>query len=509
METTPITPSAPAAAPASTPAAASPSPSPAASPAPSTPVTSSPSAAPSSPAASPVLDSDARQQAMVDAFNKSQGTKPPEIAAEQPHPGEAPEVEPSSDSETKTEPDGTVEPEQASAQDTEDFSLDDESPVGARDLATKIDADPALKAALPPEIRNEILANARIAERLAPYDEIFSSPEEAKIIAETANEHAGFAEAFNLIGHDKVKGTDALVAKFYEAAALRDADGNIRKAENGNILTDGSADKFFDSIGERFMTLRVLKKIEALNDENVNAALDLVMESAGLRPSTADQDQAQDPALTARKAELDAQEARIRSERQTASTEARKQHQAAVDGESLSQFNAALTGLLGKATALTPLEQSAVEGKINAAFSAALKRGNPASTAYYQRLDRIRQEPLSATRRGKEVALAAQFTRENLVRIARPIFKEAGVVVGKKAEERTAAQAARAEAARSEVGGGRATEPAAVRGGDAAQQQARAVEAFKAANGGREPEGDHEIRIGMMLAQAKSRGIAA
>ena len=443
---------------------------------------------------------------MLSHLAEAQGTKAPEPVIEQPHPGETPAVNPADQDEIHAGEDGAA----PATQDTEDYSLDEESPVGARDLAAKLDADPALKAALPAEIRNEILANARIAERLAPYEQIFASPEEAKVIAETANEHASFAEAYSQISRDVEKGTNAFVQKLIEGSALRDADGNIRKdPATGNILTDGTAGKFFDKIFERGFALKVAKKVEALNDETVSAAFDWVMESVGLRPSTADQDQSQDPALTARKAELDAQEARIRTQQQTASTEAYKQHQSAVDGESLSQFQSALTGLLGQATALTPLEQSAVEGKINAAFSAALKRGNPASTAYYQRLDRIRQEPLSATRRGKEVALAAQFTRENLVRIARPIFKEAGVSVGKKAEERAAAQAAREQAARSEVGGGRAPALAAVGSGDAAQQQARAVEAFKQANGGRAPEGEAEIRIGMMLAHAKSRGIAA
>ena len=441
---------------------------------------------------------------MLSHLAESQGTKTPEpVVVEQPHPGETPAVE------TPAVDKPATETEAPATQDTEDYSLDEESPVGARDLATKLDSDPALKAALPAEIRNEILANARIAERLAPYEQIFASPEEAKVIAETANEHASFAEAYSQISRDVEKGTNAFVAKLIEGSALRDADGNIRKDANGNVLTDGTAGKFFDKIFERGFALKVAKKVEALNDENVSAAFDLVMESVGLRPSTADQDQSQDPALTARKAELDAQEARIRTQQQTAHTEAVQQHQSAVDGESLSQFQTALTGLLGQATALTPLEQSAVEGKINAAFSAALKRGNPTSTAYYQRLDRIRQEPLSATRRQKEVALAAQFTRDNLVKIAKPIFKEAGVSVGKKAEERAAAQAAREQAARSEVGGGRAPAPAAVGSGDAAQQQARAVEAFKQANGGRAPEGEQEMRVGMMLSHAKSRGIVA
>ena len=450
------------------------------------------------------MTTEQRQEAMAASLARVQGAKATE-SEEQPKPVETPAANPADQDEIHAGEDDAA----PATQDTDDYSFDEESPAGARDLAAELDAVAGLKDLLPKETRDKIMANARIAERLAPYEQIFASPEEAKVISETANEHASYAEAYSSISRDVEKGTSAFVAKLIEGSALRDADGNIRKDANGNVLTDGTAGKFLDKIFERGFALKVAKKVEALNDENVSAAFDLVMESVGLRPSTADQDQSQDPALAARKAELDAQEARIRTERQTASTEAYKQHQSAVDGESLSQFQTAMTGLLGQATALSTLEQSAVEGKINAAFSAALKRGNPASTAYYQRLDRIRQEPLSAARRGKEVALAAQFTRENLVRIAKPIFKEAGVSVGKKAEERAAAQAAREQAARSEVGGGRAPAPAAVGTGDDAQIQARAVEAFKAANGGRAPEGEAETRIGMMLAHAKSRGIAA
>ena len=497
----PIT-AAPAAAPASTPAAASPSPvsSPAAS---TTPVTPSPAATPtpSSPAAPAALDSDARQAAMVAHLAEKEGTAVPTPATEQPKPGETPAEQPAAEAEA----------EPAAAQDTEDdgFSLEEDAFVGARDLAAKIDSDPALKAALPAEIRNEILANARIAERLAPYEQIFSSPDEAKVIAETANIHAGFVEAFTSINRNVEKGTDAIVRMLMEGTALLDENGKPRTNEKGEQLTDGTAGKFFDKIAERGIELKITNKLKALNDENLTAAWDLVMESVGLRPSTADQDQDADPALTARKAELDAQEARIRTQEQTANKNAEQQHKAAVDSETDSQYKTAVTDLLGKSTALTDLEKMTVQSQINAAFSAALKRGNPASTAYYRELDRIRQEPLSAARRTKEVALAARFTREKLVRIARPIMAEAGVSVGKKAEERAAAQAARAEAARSEVGGGRAPAPAAIGSGDAAQQEARAVEAFKAANGGREPSDEHERRVGMMLAQAKARGIAA
>ena len=481
-------------------AAATPSPvsSPAAAATPVTPTTPTPT----TPAAPAEMDHDQRVAAMVATAAEKMGEKPA-ATVEAPKVEEKPAVETPA-AEKKEEPAVA-----ATDADDESFSMADESFSGARDLAAELDAVAGLSGLLPKETRDKIMANARIAERLAPYEQIFASPDEAKVIVETANEHAGFAEAFSAISRDAEKGTNAFVAKLIEGSALRDADGNVRKDANGNVMTDGTAGRFFDKIFERGFALKVAKKVEALNDENVTAAFDLVMESVGLRPSTAAQDQAQDPALAARKAELDAQEARIRTERQTANTEAQKSHQAAVDGETTSSFESSLTSLLSQATALSALEQSAVQGKIEAAFSAALKRGNPASTAYYQRLDRIRQEPLSATRRQKEVALAKQFTRDNLVRIARPFFKEAGVVVGQKAEERAAAQAARAEAARSEVSGGRAATPAVAGPGDVAQQEARAVEAFKAANGGRAPADDAEKRIGMMLAHAKARGIAA
>ena len=445
------------------------------------------------------MTTEQRQEAMAASLARVQGAKATE-SEEQPKPVETPAVEAPAAEAPKTEPDGTVEA--PATQDTEDYSFDEESPVGARDLAAKLDADPALKAALSPEIRNEILANARIAERLAPYEQIFASPEEAKVIVETANEHAAFAEAYSQISRDVEKGTSAFVAKLIEGSALRNEDGSIRKNEDGSIKTDGTAGKFLDKIFERGFALKVAKKVEALNDENVSAAFDLVMESVGLRPSTADQDQSQDPALAARKAELDAQEARIRTQEQTANKEAYKQHQAAVDGESLSQFQTALTGLMGQATALSPLERKAVEGQINAEFTAALKRGDPRSTAYYTRLDRIRQEPLSAARRQKEVALAAQFTREKLVTIAKPFFKEAGVSVGKKAEERAAAQAAREQAARSEVGGGRAVQPG--NGSVAEIDEAAASRAFKESTG-RLPSGETEIRYGKALAAMKAR----
>lgn len=497
MATTAVIPAASPASAAAPVASASPSPvsSPAAAATPvTTPVTPSP-------AANVELTPEQRQSVMVEAFDKSQKAAGIETSPE------APKVETPKVETPKAEETPKVETPAAEADDA--FSLTDDSFAGARDLAAELDAVAGLSGLLPKETRDKIMANARIAERLAPYQELFASPEEAKVISETANEHASFAEAYSMISRDPEKGTNAFVNKLIEGSALRNEDGSIRKNANGDIMTDGTAATFFKTIFERGFALNITKKVEALKDENLTAAFDLVMERVGLRPSTADQDQNADPGVVAQKAALAAERAQIANERNTQHTETMRTHQAAVDGETTSAFTTSLGGLMGQATALSALEQTAVRGNIEKAFATALKRGNPASVAYYRELDRIRQSPISAGRRQKEVALAARFTREKLVTLARPILKEAGVVVGQKAEERAAAQAARAEQARSEVSGGRAPAASTAGPGDGAAQEARAIEAFKAANSGRAPVGESELRIGMMLAHAKQRGIAA
>jgi len=47
--------------------------------------------------------------------------------------------------------------------------FDEDGFVGAKDLAAKIDANEALKAALPEDMRNEIMANSRLAEFWREY----------------------------------------------------------------------------------------------------------------------------------------------------------------------------------------------------------------------------------------------------------------------------------------------------------------------------------------------------
>lgn len=487
----PASATAPAAAPASTP---------------STPVTPS-SAGPSatSPAttgaaaSTAALSPDAAMQAMVDAA-KAKGfgddlsatVKPAETVTDTPAADAAAAV--------------TADKPAAVAADEPDYTFDEDGFVGARDLAQKIDSNDALKASLPAELRNEIMANARLAEVGAAYREMFSSPEEAKIIAQTAQDHAAFSEAYSLIQSDPGKGTTGFIKKLIEASALRNPDGSLMMHEDGKtIKTDGTANAFVAELGKRWIGANIVDKVKALGNDDVSAALDLVMESVGLRPSTADKTGNEDPALTARKAELDAQEARIKAERETSQTQARQQYQTALDGELVSLYETETGRLLEKATGLDKLTRGAVEKELEKAIKAAIK----ADTAYQMRKRELQRQPRTAERRQEEVALAKGFFHSKLAKIAKPIFAEAGITATGKVEQRTAAAAARAEGARSEVNGG-APAASGNRPGvtQSPQQQTDAArEAYKAENG-RYPDSS-ELNIFMMLQHAKAKGFAA
>jgi hypothetical protein len=420
-----------------------------------------------------------------------------------------PAAEPTVAEPAKAEPAATTEATPAAQEDEPGYSLDEDGFVGAKDLAAKIEANPALKAALDQDTRNEILANARLAERGAAYEKYFASPAEAEIAVETAQTYAGFSEAFSQVSQDVEKGTTSFINKLIEGSALRDENGEIRRDEKGTILTDGTASKFLQTVGKRWLALNVVRKVEELaakGDENVKAALDLVMESVGLLPSTADKTTDSDPALAARKAELDAQEARLKAERETSTQAAQKEYTSTLNGKLQSLYETEVGSLLGLATGLDKFTRSAVEKQIETDFKAAIKN----NAAYQSRRAQIRMKPASPARLAEEEALAKQFTRDNLPRIARPILREAGVAVKGKVESRQAAQAARAENARSEVNGGASLQPGARTTGSLSPQQeyAAAEASWRAANPGREPKGS-DITVHMMLQNPKLKGLAA
>lgn len=459
---------------------------------PSTPATETPAATPDTTSAP--LTTEDTVAAMVKAAEAKGFGKEEKPADALPVVTEPTSVDTPAAEKTETAEPGTAQ------EDDEPYTLDEDGFVGAKDLAAKIEANAALKAAMPEDVRNEIMANARLAEFGASMREHFASPEEAKIIAESAQQYAGVIEAFQGVGADVQAGTTSLVQKILEMSALRNADGTPMKNEKGEYLTDGTAGKFFDTIFERKFGAAIVSKVKALGDENVQAALDLVMESVGMRPSTAVQDPITDPVLAARKAELDAREAEIT--RQSAETKQAtwKAYNDAVSGDLSGIYDGAVGKLLDGATALDSFTRGAVERELETAIRSAIKT----NTAYQMERKRIEAMPPTPERRQAEIALAKRFFRQNLARIAKPVMDKANITVGSKVEARQATQAARTENVRSEINGGAPVAPVQAQGVNATQQR-EAIAAELKAKTGQEPS-ESDISVAMMLAAAKAKG---
>lgn len=413
--------------------------------------------------------------------------------------------------ETKPAAAAAADPAKAAeaAQNADDFkySFEQDGFVGAKDLAAQIDGNEALKAALPKEVRDVVMANARLAEDAAAFREVFASPAEGKIVKQAAETLTAFAEAVNLCASDPEKGTTAFIQKLLEQSMLKNPDGTPRKGENGQNLYDGTASKLLTTAAKRWVAINVVQKVAELKDESVSAALDLVLERVGLRPSTAAKTGDQDPAIAQQRATLERERTELANQRDTQRKQNIAEYKTALDGDLDSLYTGEVGLLFSAASAVDEFLRGAVEKELATAVIAARK----SSSSYNMRKSEIEREPMSAERRQKEVAHAKGWLRDNMVRIAQPIFTKAGISISKKAAAAAATSAARAEAARSEVGGGAVAtqhaKPAASQ--DPASQRTAAVEAFKAANGGRTPADDSELNIFMMTSYATSRGLAA
>lgn len=446
------------------------------------------------------LDHDAMVEAMVQAaaakgFAGTQA-QPEAAAATTP---EAPVVDPAAAEAAAAEAAAPVEQPATEGEPEHSYSLDQDGFVGARDLAAEIDGNEALKAALTPELRSKIMANARIAQEGAAFKEIFSSPEEARVISDTAKEFAGFQEAFVSITPDNVaQGTTELISKLLQASYRRDDDGNVLMRD-GKPVTDGTVGRFLAETSKRWFDHNIVQKVEAAKDESLSAALDLVMERAGLRPSTADQGQQVDPAIAAKQAELDRQLSEVRSQQEAARQESVKSYKSTLNTQLGQVWDDEMGKLLGLATGLSDFDRENVQAQLDKATRDAIR----ASTAYRREKDLLEMRPMGDKRRADEIALARKFLRTNLANIARPILAKAGVSVTAKAGARQEAQAAREQASRGEVRSGAAVQPMKAGQMTPAQERASVTEALQQKLG-RAPD-DSEVNQEMMIRHFEQR----
>lgn len=347
-----------------------------------------------------------------------------------------------------------VEPtkEAAAAESTEedpfpDFTLAEPTGFGPKTLAAALEADPTAAAALEknPELKASIFANARKAERAMQYDEILGSPAEAKVVVEGHN-------AFNTVsiamadvkdGDDAsyYAATNALLAQTY----VRDEDGNPVKNPDGTFQTDGTVGRYNKNVF-RTQLDRLYQEAEARNDEDAQAAIDILMERSGLRPSNAGNEEELSESLKAQKAEIDREKAALDQRRQTE----RQQDSDASDSRVVSStdrvLDSSIQSILAKSSALDNFTRTKVDGDIRRGLNKAIR----ASNTYQAERRNIERRPLGPKREKDLIELNKRTIMEKLPSIARPILAEAGVSLAAKSTQRQSDQAAREAAARSE-----------------------------------------------------------
>jgi hypothetical protein len=500
MATTPTvpTPAPSAPAPSSTPAASS---APASTPAVSTP------APQSTPAAAPATEQSFEQRlAAKIAPGIKQAAGEPASAVETAAAAAATETEETPAGEAATlETDPPAEAAQVEEQPGEGeenaFDFDAHEPLGPKALSEKIAANPELKAMIDanPEFRDQIYADSRLAAKAKQYGEMFGSPEEAKVVAES---HQTFANLRSLMGSVKpgdMQSTQGVINAMLEQGALRDENGEVLRDAKGQMVTDGTVGRFLKNFFEMRLNL-FEQQAKQQGDNETLAALDTIMERAGLRtPSSVDEDGMSE--------ELKAERARIASERQELDQRrdqeqkaAQTRHDTAVFSKIDSNLDKSIGTILERATGLTDFTRSTVEGQLRSALQKAVQ-SNP---SYQTELDRIERMPIGPNREQKHVALATRYVQDHLLRVAAPILQKAGVTLQKAAAAKQQTQAARAEAARSEIRGSAA--PAHLqKPQDRAAQNAQIKEQLRQKLG-REPQLEEVLAAKI---QARSRTVAA
>jgi hypothetical protein len=442
------------------------------------------------------LDPGGLENAMLAAFNAKQP------AAEKTTTSDGQAADTQTATEDNTQADATTQQEDQTTQQQEEseYNFDEDNFVGARDLTTQLEAHN-----LPDDLKNQLLANARIAEQLAPYREIFGSPDEARVIAQAANDYSVIQSTFQSITPENVgEGTSNLLNKMLELSAYRDENGKPRRREDGTYITDGTTTRFLNELFDRKFNAAIVKKIEASGNEAAKAALDLVMESAGLRASTADKTQV-DPTVAAERAQLEADRKQLREQQEAGRKETVRTYNDTLNGDLNTVSQTAFDSLLAHATGLDGLTKTAVLTRLSKAVTAAIK----ADTGYQLEKRALQSQPMSADRRQKEVALAKKWMASSrFTKVAKPILAEAGITVGKKAASKQEQQAAREKASRGEVNGGAVSstnKPVNMK--NPAQARAQVSEALKARLN-RTPT-ENEINVEMMLNLPGIKGRAA
>lgn len=341
----------------------------------------------------------------------------------------------------------------------DDFELDPIA-LAPKELFGKIAEDPALSAALDanPELKNQLGANARLAAETAQFKEVFGTPQEAKIAAEGHSKFSAISSAMAAIKDGDATSVSGAMQNMLEASALRGPQGELQYDKNGALVTDGTVGKFLRNSFKQRMDMFAAEFVKA-GDEDGQAAVDILMERAGLRtPSSAsDSEEGMSAEMRTQREAVRAERAALDAEKQERATEVANTYNSTVNTKIDTMMDLGIGSILSRATGLSDFSRSVVETNIRKGLAAEIKN-NP---QWRTEMDRLERMPYGKERQKEHLALATRYFQSGLAKVATAELAKAGAALTAKQQAQADKSAARTEAARSEVRGSATTVKAA------------------------------------------------
>lgn len=350
---------------------------------------------------------------------------------------------------------------------TEEGDLDQGDPyqldtaIGARDLAARIADDPALEAALEanPELKNQLFANARRASRVDKYEEVFASPDEARVAAE---QHGVFSNMRGLLADvNDLQTTGQFIDAMIEQSYLLNEDGTPQiNPTTGKPRTDGSVGRLFKHAFE-LRALNWHKEFEQQNDEQGMAAIDYLMERLGAssKPSTSSEDESLPADVRARAAAVEQREKALAEQTKQQQETRETEFWDSVASLRKQKFDAELDKYFKNATGLVEANRPQITTEIKQE----LLRKVEENATFKTRYDRLKRQGLNETTKQSHVALAMEVMRDHLPKIVSKAFAKFGEAAISQQKQQDATQAARAAASRGDgktaLGGARPAAP--------------------------------------------------
>lgn len=437
-----------------------------------------------------------RQFAEKAAAEKDKPAAAPAAPAAEPKPGEeVPAVE--KPAEDKPADDKDAKQPDAAAEEETPFEIEPQAPLPPTKLTELVkNAPPEVQAWLDanPDAKNSLYANARLASKVAKYEQHFESPEEAGDAVQDAKMYAELVQGFT--GATGLPETRTLLGKIMELSYLRDDDGNVMVDPDSKApLADGSVGRFMDNVLGLALDYYG-GRAKNLNNEDLAAAVDtLKAVREGRGTGSADQEDLTET----QKAEAQ----RLKTEREdldrTKTAENNRKYDefergVAVDTDK--EVDKFLGSILDK-TDLSDFNRKYVQDQIKEKVWAAVK-DNP---RFITQRDRLGQRAMGAKTRQERIALAMKYAKPTVEKLAREEFRRAGIRLKSQGDARKAASDAREAASRSEQkGAGQPAAPATLPKAGDLEEQVR--QEYAKANNGREPS-SAQILQGVMERKRK------